>query len=356
MLKLQLKSENEKYAILLDHRKLIDNAYSEAVGNNETYELKSQLFQFHPRAPHELQQNQRKRKRKLNEIPNDFREDNIKEYLELLPKPKESIEPTALPRFWEDEYTIPQLHGSNTSGKFQNFQIQSNDGNFIIPQATCFYNYNVDQLTALLPQLHPSYDLIILDPPWRNKYIRRLKRTKQSLGYSMLDNDQLALLPIDQLTHENSLVAIWCTNSTLHQQALETVLLPRWRLRLLHKLRWYKLNTEQQLIRDVQQADVTKKQPYEMLYLACHADSKAEYASDLKRTEMLLSVPSIIHSHKPPLLEWLRPHLQLLGQGQTNPNCLELFARYLQPHFTSIGLEVFKLMDERLYNKIAVES
>lgn len=357
MLKLQLKPENEKYAVLLDHWKLINKAYSENVINNETYELKSQLFQFQPKTTTELQQNERKRKRKLNETTNCVQKDNIKEYLELLPKSKEASNKTTLPRYWEEEYTIPQLHGSNTSGKFQNFQTankESDSGNFVIPQGTSFYNYNVEQLTALLPQLLPSYDLIVLDPPWRNKYIRRLKRAKQSLGYAMLDNEQLALLPLHQLIHMNSLVAIWCTNSTLHQQTLETLLLPRWNLRFLHKLRWYKLNTKHQLIREVQQADVAQKQPYEMLYLACHADSDVEYASELKQTEILLSVPSIVHSHKPPLLEWLLPHLQLVP-GQTKPNCLELFARYLQPQFTSIGLEVFKLMDERLYNKILLE-
>lgn len=91
-----------------------------------------------------------------------------------------------------------------------------------------------------------------------------------------------------------------------------------------------------------------------MLYLACHADSDLEYASELKHAEIVLSVPSIVHSHKPPLLEWLLPHIQL-APGQRKPNCLELFARYLQPQFTSIGLEVFKLMDERLYNKILLE-
>lgn len=357
MLKLQLKPENEKYAVFLDHRKLINKVYSENVGNNETYELKSQLFHFQPKTTPELQPNQCKRKRKLNETTNYVQEDNIKGYLDLLPKPKEGSDKTTLPRYWEDEYTIPKLHGSNTSGKFQNFQTgnnESNAGNFLIPQETSFYNYNVDQLTALLPQLLPSYDLIVLDPPWRNKYIRRLKRAKQSLGYAMLDNEQLALLPLRQLTHVNSLVAIWCTNSTQHQQALETLLLPRWHLRLLHKLRWYKLNTEHQLIREVQQGEVIKKQPYEMLYLACHADSDLEYASELKHAEIVLSVPSIVHSHKPPLLEWLLPYLQL-APGQSKPNCLELFARYLQPQFTSIGLEVFKLMDERLYNKILLE-
>ncbi|KAH8414024.1 hypothetical protein KR222_002603 [Zaprionus bogoriensis] len=359
MLKLQLKDEHEKYALLLDHRELINRAYSEAVENNDTYELKSQLFEFKPKATTttptlELQQAQRKRKRKANETKNDVQEDNIKDYLELLPKTKECSDSAALPRYWEDEYTLPQLHGGNSSGTFQRFQT-AKSANFIIPQATRFFNYNVQQLTALLPQLLPSYDLIVLDPPWRNKYIRRIKRAKQELGYAMLDNEQLALLPLGRLTHANSLVAVWCTNSRLHQQTLETLLLPRWRLRLLHKLRWYKLNTAHQLISSLQAADPCQKQPYELLYLACHADSDAAYAAELKRTELLLSVPSIVHSHKPPLLAWLRQYLRLVT-GQTEPNCLELFARYLQPQFTSIGLEVLKLMDERLYNKLNIES
>ncbi|XP_070062869.1 N(6)-adenine-specific methyltransferase METTL4 isoform X3 [Drosophila virilis] len=205
-------------------------------------------------------------------------------------------------------------------------------------------------LRALLPQLRPSYDLIVIDPPWRNKYIRRLKRVKQELGYTMMDNDQLAMLPLGQLTHERTLVAIWCTNSNLHQQALETQLLPRWQLRLLHKLRWYKLNTAHQLISDLNEEDASQKQPYEVLYLACHVQSNGAYATDLTQTELLLSVPSIVHSHKPPLLDWMRQYLQL-ERDQVEPNCLELFARYLQPQFTSIGLEVLKLMDDRLYDK-----
>ncbi|XP_034488516.1 N(6)-adenine-specific methyltransferase METTL4 [Drosophila innubila] len=357
MIKLQSKYNKDKHALLLNHRQLINEAYKAAVADNETYQLKLQLFNFQQRTTEQqLQQKLKKGKRKLDEAANDDEVDNIKEYLELLPKATENNAKTTLPRHWEDVYKLPQLHGSNISGKFQKFQVPGSNFNstsrtFIIPQSVRFYNHDVEQMTALLPQLLSNYDLIILDPPWRNKYIRRLKRSKQELGYAMLDNDKLALLPLRQLTHEHTLVAIWCTNSTAHQQALETQLLPSWRLRLLHKLRWYKLNTEHQLIGNLNPADATQKQPYEMLYIACRADSDVTYALGVKQTEMLLSVPSIIHSHKPPLLEWLRQHLQLSGD-QAEPNCLELFARYLQPNFTSIGLEVLKLMDERLYDCI----
>ncbi|TDG52129.1 hypothetical protein AWZ03_001410 [Drosophila navojoa] len=305
-----------------------------------------------PKITQQSQQDLRKRKRKPNEVENNACENNILGYLELLPDAKVDDLPP-LPRYWEEKYGLPQMHGSNMSGKFQKYKTQ--EKTFIIPHATRFYNHNVDQLTTLLPQLLPSYDIIVIDPPWRNKYIRRVKRAKHELGYAMMDNEQLALLPLNQLTHERSIVAIWCTNSNLHQTMLETELLPRWHLRLLHKLRWYKLNTAHRLICNVNQTDSTQKQPYEQLYLACHAQSDGAYAADLQQTEFLLSVPSIVHSHKPPLLDWLRPHLQL-EQDQAEPNCLELFARYLQPQFTSIGIEVLKLMDERLYDQVIKRS
>ncbi|KAH8358841.1 hypothetical protein KR093_002790 [Drosophila rubida] len=349
MLKLQSKVDKEKHAVFLNHRQLINKTYSATVTDNEGYELKSQLFHFQPKATSQLESRQRKRKRKLNEAPEEEHSDNIAEYLQLLPKVSESYVETALPRYWEAEYTLPQMHGSNQSGKFQKFQSHTNLS-YIIPNDVRFYNHNVEQLTTLLPQLLPNYDLIVLDPPWRNKFIRRIKRSKQELGYAMLDNDQLCQLPLGKLIHERTLVAVWCTNSSQHQQALESQLLPSWRLRLLHKLRWYKLNTDHQLIGHLNPADITQKQPYELLYLACHVDSEASYASVLKSTDLLLSIPSIVHSHKPPLLDWLRPHLQL-DEDQKEPNCLELFARYLQPNFTSIGLEVLKLMDVRLYNQ-----
>ncbi|XP_052840891.1 N(6)-adenine-specific methyltransferase METTL4 [Drosophila gunungcola] len=345
MLKLQNKQKDTKCAVFLNHRKLINEAYGE-------FQLKSELFQF--QAKKTLQENggkkSRKRKRNASEDRTSCLEDLqlVNGYLELLTKPLEPEDTPPIARYWEDAYNVPQLHGANESGRMQRFQGQDDARCvYLIPNRSKFFNHNVDNLPALLHQLLPTYDLIVLDPPWRNKYIRRLKRAKQELGYSMLSNDQLSLLPLSRLTHPRSLVAIWCTNSTQHQVALEQQLLPSWRLRLVHKLRWYKLSTDLQLIAPPQ-ADLSQKQPYEMLYVACRSDAHEDYAKDIQKTDLLLSVPSIVHSHKPPLLHWIRDHMQL-EEDQKDPNCLELFARYLQPHFTSIGLEVLKLMDERLY-------
>ncbi|XP_017026828.2 N(6)-adenine-specific methyltransferase METTL4 [Drosophila kikkawai] len=342
MLKLTTNSlKDNKIAVFLDHRKLIDESYGD-------FKLRTELFQFQAKrqAQEDGEKRSRKRKRKAGEEDTSSSEDLqlVNRYLRLLPKPLVPDVTPPIARHWEDSYNLPQLHGANESGKLQRFQCPDDTGRvYLIPDRASFYNHNVDQLPALLPQLLPAYDLIVLDPPWRNKYIRRLKRAKQELGYAMLHNDQLSLIPISQLTHPRSLVAIWCTNSAQHQTALEQQLLPSWHLRLLHKLRWYKLTSDHQLI-SPPQADVTQKQPYEMLYVACHADAPENYGEEIRNTEMLLSVPSIVHSHKPPLLDWLREHLH-----PNEPNCLELFARYLQPHFTSVGLEVLKLMDERLY-------
>lgn len=346
MLKLKTNYLQEnKYAVFLDHRKLINVSYGD-------FKLRSELFRFQAKkaTQEDGEKRSRKRKRKAGEEVRTPSEDLelINGYLKLVPKSLEPDNVRSLDRHWEDSYNLSQLHGANESGRMQRFQCHDDTGRvYLIPDRARFYNHNVDQLPALLPQLLPAYDLIVLDPPWRNKYIRRLKRAKQELGYAMLYNDQLSAIPISQLTHPRSLVAIWCTNSAQHQMALEQQLLPSWHLRLIHKLRWYKLSTDYQLIAPPQ-SDVTQKQPYEMLYVTCHVDAPEEYGAEIGKTEMLLSVPSVVHSHKPPLLAWLREHLHLKEEHE-ELNCLELFARYLQPGFTSVGLEVLKLMDERLY-------
>ncbi|XP_043652633.1 N(6)-adenine-specific methyltransferase METTL4 [Drosophila teissieri] len=345
MLKLQKKTEDSALAVFLDHRKLINEAYGE-------FYLKSELFQFHAKKPDQGNEvaKARKRKRKAGVEDPSSLEDlySVNGYLELLSKPPELEDTPPIERHWEDGYNLPQLHGANESGRMQRFEgHDGSSGVYLIPNQSRFFNHNVDNLPALLHQLLPAYDLIVLDPPWRNKYIRRLKRAKPELGYSMLSNEQLSHIPLSKLTHPRSLVAVWCTNSTLHQLALEQQLLSSWKLRLLHKLRWYKLSTDHELIAPPQ-SDLTQKQPYEMLYVACRSDASENFGKDIEKTELLFSVPSIVHSHKPPLLSWLMEYLQL-DKDQQEPNCLELFARYLHPHFTSIGLEVLKLMDERLY-------
>ena len=62
-----------------------------------------------------------------------------------------------------------------------------------------------------------------------------------------------------------------------------------------------------------------------------------------EKNKVFMSIPSAIHSHKPPLCDLLKPYLP------ENPECLELFARYLLPSWTSYGNEVLKLQHISLF-------
>uniref|UniRef100_W8BSG3 Methyltransferase-like protein 4 n=1 Tax=Ceratitis capitata TaxID=7213 RepID=W8BSG3_CERCA len=369
MYKLEIRN---KTAIYLDHRELIKNMYNNdiAVGM-EMFELREEIFHFHDRGidfedrnaikrskteEYKLAVKVRKSKKRKSENYTSTPELSnlqiiIEEFLHLMEqekifKPIENNEIEIFPRHWEEisSEDFPKFNGTNATDAYQRckFGVHS----FIIPPRCKFYNNNVDELTKLLPQLMPTsefFDLIVLDPPWRNKYIRRLKRAKQELGYKMLNTVELSQMPIERLVHKQSILAIWCTNSQDHQRAIVEELLPKWNLRVLHIMHWVKVNTKGQLIGPIDTSG-TKKQPFEMIYLACHLESGKDFGIELQKVTAIFSIPSIVHSHKPPLLPWLKNVLP------DNPNCLEIFARYLQPQFTSIGLEVLKLMDERLYS------
>jgi len=104
-----------------------------------------------------------------------------------------------------------------------------------------------------------------------------------------------------------------------------------------------------------------KKQPYETIIIGQYQSPiptmpiKVEHGAtsplssnddmhpDLRSTKVIASVPSSIHSHKPPLIEIFNKYLK------SSSKCCELFARYLIPRFTSIGNEVTKLQHASLY-------
>ncbi|CAH2042228.1 unnamed protein product, partial [Iphiclides podalirius] len=66
-----------------------------------------------------------------------------------------------------------------------------------------------------------------------------------------------------------------------------------------------------------------------------------------KFTKQLISVPSALHSHKPPLLDVLGQYME-----SKNPQTLELFARYLLPNTTSVGFEPLKWQHISLYESL----
>lgn len=145
-------------------------------------------------------------------------------------------------------------------------------------------------------------------------------------SYEMLTNDDIANTPVARWTGvDQTLVAIWCTNAPSTIQAIREQFLAKWQLKLLATWFWIKVRSCRSRRRFYHHfppkcfqffffvsIQITKygeticdfdlplkKQPFERIFIACHIDSMHEF--NIPDEKLLFSVPSAIHSHKPPL-------------------------------------------------------
>lgn len=215
------------------------------------------------------------------------------------------------------------------------------DSFYIFPENCEFYCRDTSQLSECIPT--KKFDLILLDPPWWNKFIRR-KRKRSSHAYKMMYNEELKDLKLEILLHEDALVAVWCTNSPHNINFLKDVLFPKWGVNFISKWYWLKITKSGEPICSF--SEPPGKQPYEQIIFGCKNTRRFKKPPNGK---LVMSVPSALHSHKPPLIELLEMYLP------EKPRCLEIFARYLLPGWTSYGNEVLKFQHESLYDNISEE-
>uniref|UniRef100_UPI003AAF5169 N(6)-adenine-specific methyltransferase METTL4 n=1 Tax=Centroberyx gerrardi TaxID=166262 RepID=UPI003AAF5169 len=208
--------------------------------------------------------------------------------------------------------------------------------NYVIPPHAAFL---LSDFTRIQPLVHygRKFELIVMDPPWENKSLKRSRR------YSSLPSSQLKRLPIPLLASPGCLVVTWVTNRPSHLRFVRDELYPHWGVEVLAEWFWVKVTKSGQFVFPL---DSQHKKPYEVLvlgrYRCCEKDSPSS-SETTETTEMpvedqrvIVSVPSALHSHKPSLSDVLKPYV---GAGA---ECLELFARSLQPGWTSWGNEVLK--------------
>ncbi|KAM6087569.1 N(6)-adenine-specific methyltransferase METTL4 isoform 2-T4 [Chlamydotis macqueenii] len=177
------------------------------------------------------------------------------------------------------------------------------------------------------------YDVIVIDPPWENKSVKRSNR------YSHLSSWQIKQIPVPALAAPNCLVVTWVTNRQKHLRFVKDELYPHWSVKTLTEWHWVKITRAGEFVLPL---DSLHKKPYEVLVLGRvqgdvkEALRKSEDVLPIPEHKLIVSIPCSLHSHKPPLTgvlaEFIKPDVE----------CLELFARNLQPGWTSWGNEVLK--------------
>ncbi|XP_023335543.1 methyltransferase-like protein 4 isoform X1 [Eurytemora carolleeae] len=179
--------------------------------------------------------------------------------------------------------------------------------------------------------LETTFDLILMDPPWENKHVKR--KLDSNLGYSMLNNHQIKKIGVRELLNKDGLVAVWCSNNARHRAAIRDWFM-HWGLKELATWYWIKLTRYGEPVCKFS----CGKNPYEVLIIAARG---GDY--EVPQELVFGSIPSGIHSHKPPISHlldlWFPNHRRRL----------EIFGRYLQPGWTTVGLEACKLNHINLF-------
>ncbi|XP_072544128.1 N(6)-adenine-specific methyltransferase METTL4 [Salminus brasiliensis] len=190
-----------------------------------------------------------------------------------------------------------------------------------------------------------KYDLIVLDPPWENKSVKRSNR------YGFLPSSQLKQLPVPAVSAAGCVVVTWVTNRPRHIRFVREELYPHWGVELLAEWLWVKVTRTGEFVFPL---DSPHKKPYEVLLLgrtcANNISTTRPEEYEIPDQRLIISIPSALHSHKPSLSAVLRPYIS------PNARCLELFARSLQPDWTSWGNEVIKFQHHSYFTTESMET
>ncbi|KAI1719972.1 MT-A70 domain-containing protein [Ditylenchus destructor] len=207
---------------------------------------------------------------------------------------------------------------------------------YVIPRKANFLRSDIGMIRHFAHR-EMKFDLIVTDPPWPNKSVKRQK------CYPWMETDDiLNTMPIPNLLAGGGLVCIWLSNSETIHEKIEDMLKNQWGLVRLAEWFWLKVTYSINLLKSFLEPE--HKVPFESLIFACHEGDAPLLKDKLTDHFTIIGVPNANPSRKPPIKELLR-ELDIFQSS----NCLELFARYLLPETTSIGLEVLKFQNEYFF-------
>ncbi|KAM3510893.1 hypothetical protein MY11210_005431 [Beauveria gryllotalpidicola] len=234
----------------------------------------------------------------------------------------------ALSRDYTGEYCLPRLTAPEFSSPSPSSSSQAADSEPYIPPDAHHVHGSIHDTKPSFTQVAPKFRLIIMDPPWPNRSVRRTTaryKTARSLS------DVQALLravPVPAHLADDGLVAVWITNKPRIAELLGGVL-AEWGLHVAAEWTWLKVTADG---RPLCPLDSAWRKPWERLLVAKRVGRPAP---DGLAHRTIVAVPDV-HSRK--------PSLRGLFGDLLDPDYigLEVFARGLTAGWWSWGDEVLK--------------
>ncbi|KAI1377780.1 MT-A70-domain-containing protein [Hypoxylon crocopeplum] len=174
----------------------------------------------------------------------------------------------------------------------------------------------------------PTFDLMVLDPPWPSRSVKR--KRNYATAYGMRETrDLLTQIPVASHLKPDGLVAVWITNKTAIADLLTSPggVFSEWGLEPVGEWIWLKITSSGDPVIDI---EAQWRKPWERLLLGRKRGSIVQVPVP---TKVIMGVPDL-HSRKPnlrPLFESMLPE---------NYSGLEVFARNLTAGWWSWGNEV----------------
>lgn len=198
-----------------------------------------------------------------------------------------------------------------------------------------------------------KFDLILMDPPWRNRSVRRTHKTPNSTYKVSSSHDDIfsmmEKMDLDMLMADSCLVAIWITNSpTIRELVLgKGGLFEHWGVKLVEEWVWLKVTKDGEPVSSI---DSLWMKPYEVLLIGRvdnswqQAPRQEQFQSqeessddDEVKRRVIFGVPDL-HSRKPCVKELIEPMMPDWREYRA----LEIFSRHLVAGWWSWGDECVK--------------
>lgn len=278
--------------------------------------------------------------------------------------PRASAAPTRPPskkRKLEEEDSSPKLPAeepfqANNSGDIVNFHVPAvqEDGevnrSYRVPPYSSFSLSDCSSSTSFLSSVRNQaqdastrrhFDMILLDPPWPNRSVKRSHKTPGRSYQVTSTLDEVFQLIIgtdlDMLMAENCLIGIWITNKRAVRELVcgQDGIFAVWGVVLEEEWIWLKTTEQGEPVSGI---DSLWRKPYEILLLGRKRPSTSfPLAEGVVKRRTIVSVPDL-HSRKPCLKSLLEPMMP----NPQNYRALEVFARHLISGWWSWGNECIK--------------